>query len=511
MTTQLTSSLWSLQPRYIEDDSTEEWRAIEYRSVADPRSDQNIKIRIDDSNSYFLPSEATLAVDFRVKTTNALTDADLLCIPNGWALFDDAKLFVNEKLIHSTVNPQTIHHMVCSHMFSSDYARSVGDSQMFYPIEKKDSTTKVQRPPVMTAGQSVNTILRADYANIVDGTYWFPINDPSVPQQELLTVGAGGNGAQCQFSTTGQYRPNPDYDPVRMRAVQRLLDNKVSGVNEYACNVHLPLHEIWPVLKQVFGRVNRGSKIEVQLTQSRSNARTFYVPLTGTGAGATPAGLTLQIDRCSLWLPRLQPSLEASAVIEKQIATFKELREMYEKYDMYTTTGIAAATTENRIRLATQTSRIIRLYVGLQLDAQMSDLYRNSVQFESMNLEWIECRVNGVKYPTETYMVSNEATMNQGLIRMIRDVYRSNGKMGDYENGSVITYDGFAKGAQRVYMLDLTNMDQSPFKKSSVSDLEVRYKLSSTAPGVYSVYVVAVSEGELTSSLLNGKILPTQV
>lgn len=493
--------LWQLTPKFVRDNSTQEFRWVEQRSTNDA-SNKNIRIVIDDIGSYLLFSEAHVQVDFTVSANASIAETDGIAIPNAFALFDDIKLMVNNKIIPNCNRPGVVHHMVHSHLYSKDYAESIAETQMFYPLKKKDHAGVAISAPeyddAHVAGYATNTT-----------EYPFPVNDPTAELQYYLTANTTDN--KYDLPATPRMRKNPKWDPVYARAVKRIADNIASdGKTPVAkdvskCSVWLPLREIYPMLGQAFNRVNRGSKFEVQLEKTATMERVFYT-------ATAPSGLTFDITKASVWVPRLTPELEASASIEAQIASNTALVEPYEKYEHFSNPSISAGTTtEQRYRVALQNSRVLRVYVGLQLDSQTSSFLRNPMQFESLGLQYIEARCNGNKYPLESYQTNSVGNAGkEGLVRMLRDVYATSNKTFDYENGSCIDFEGFVNGAQRIYMLDMTQADNSAWKKTGMSDLEIRYQCDGTASGVYTCHVVVVSEGEAKTNMLNGSMLLVQ-
>jgi hypothetical protein len=524
MSSEYLAPVWDLSPKFLQDNSTNEFKWTEQRSTSEPSTSQDtIKINLDDTNSYMLFSKAMVEVNFTVSSTTPLTEADGVSIPNAFGLFDEVRLQMNNKLIQTIPFPGMLHHMVQQQAVSKDYADSVSETSLFFPIKKRDFRGLPAIPAPLTGATVASTITaqqvidhntlpqpRDTIATTNGSLIWFPIHDSSAAlQSEYLSDGTN-------LTTTGRVRKNPDYDEYYEKSALRVLENG------RVLSCWLPLCEIYPLLKHSFSHVMRGSRFELQFNKATEMNSVFHCKK------AVP-GLTFAFTKVSLWVPRLNPSLESEAQIEAQIASMPELSNPYEKCEIIQHTfGGAVGTAENRVRLTTQSARPLRMYVGFQKAAQRAGLSgtpgtvqpRNPVQFEGLNLETIGVRINGEPYPVETYATNSKL----GLIRMLHDIHYSNGKVHDYENGSVVDYDSFANGAQRVYMFDLTQLDDGPFKRANTMDLEIRYRLSNAVQEVpagsvlntaaqnvdYTVWAVVVSEGVLNSSQLNGKMLITQ-
>lgn len=530
MSSEYLAPLWDLSAKYVKDESTSEYRFSEYRATNDLEKQQStIKVQVDDTASYMLYSKAMVEVNFTVEGT---FDSDEgVSLPNGWLLFDNVRLQLNNKAIHSVSDPGILHHMTNALAVSKDYASSVSEQQLFYPIKKKDwqGLPVIPEIPVAVYGTAVaNAALTvqaivdhnraagfteysatAQAGNptvLADGLKVFlPLHDHSAAiQTEWIKSG----GAAAVWGPTGRVRCNADFDPYYASSVKRIMENN----KKVSC--WLPLCELFPILKNAFNRVQRGSRFELQFEKAKNIPAVFF-------SKVNVANLAFTFTKVSLWVPMLMPSLESEVFIESQISNIGKLEEPYEKLELREQTlegslGVVA----NHIRLLTQTARPLRVYIGLQKVAQRTDLLRNPVQFEALNLENLSIRLNSKYFPVQPYEVNDK----NGLPRMLYDVQSINGKMFDYENGSVIDYDSFANGAHRIYCLDLTQMEQTAFVRANTMDLEVRYKLSlpveevpagsaagtPAAPVQYTLFAAVASEGVIESKMLTGTMAVVQ-
>lgn len=501
MSSKYLAPLWSLAPKFVKDESTNEYKWTEQRSVSEPSASQNtIKINLDDTNSYMLFSDAVIELNMEVTATDAISEEAGVCIPNAWNCFDEVRLMMNNKLIQTMPTPGILHHMLMTQKVSKDYANSVAEKEIFYPIGKKDfeglepiygvnggakltdAQILAQNPVLLNAGQTA-------IANAAGDKYFLPLNDHRAPTQQEFEVQGDDT-----HDLTGRTRRNPEYDPYYDAGTSRIVENG----GKLSC--WLPVREIFPLLEHAFRRVQRGSRFELQFQKASNMGSVFR-------AAVDVPGLTFTFGKVSLWIPRLNPSLESTASIESQIATMSVLSEPYEKHEILQHTfnsGVGVA--ENRLRLTTQSSRPTRLFVGFQKVVQRTDTKRNPVQFEGLDLEYMQARINMEPFPVESYKTDDK----RGLIRMLSDIHSIHGKDGDFENGSVVDYSSFANGAHRVYVFDLTQMDNTPFKKANTVAVEIRYRLKNEVGEDYTVWSCIVSEGMLESNLLNGKILITQ-
>ena len=522
--------LWDIvSPRYLKDESTNEYRWRETRTEGQTSGATTLRVKIDDTSNFMLFSESLLQVDFEVSATE-LNKTKPIALPNAWSLFRGAQIMFNGKQVAQTSNPAVISHMSSLHKYSRDYTESVADTEMFYPIAKKDLepslTTALGVPIANTAGNRYMPVeANGALINLVDtsltgvtaGTFiWLPRNDPSAETQVLFKFGVialDGGGLPVSAPVTrgdvsdlsalnpSLYRRNPNYDPDFARSKARLLENVAA--NKSVCSVMLPLRVVFPVMSQVFDRANRGVRFELELLKNTEIASVFYAP-------DSTVNLAFDIKRCSVWCPVLFPSLEAQTLIESQIATTGMLTEPYEQCEI-NSYPLISSTAEQNVRLAVQKSRVSKILVAFQLQEQVTNIRRNPLQFDDPGvLAKLELRVNGAQYPLEQYTTNSEVGSRQGLVRMLRDVFHSNNKSYDYENGGLLTYDSFVSGAHRVYMLDATFMNQDPFRKSSVSDIELRFT-HRTAGVAFTVHALMVSEAEMKTTMLKGQMVQSQM
>lgn len=502
--------LWDItSPRFLRDESTNEYRWRETRTEGQTRGASTLRVKVDDTSNFLLFSEALLQVDFEVSATS-LTSSEVVALPNAWSLFKSGQIMFNGKQICQNNYLAQISHMMNLQKYSRDYASSIGDTQMFYPIAKKaleDPISLACAGTQWVKQTSTTAINVADYgltgiAN--NDVVWLPRNDPSAEFQVRHVASLVGATvvltATADATTQSGIRRNPIYDAGFAQSRKRLLGNVVA--NKSVCSVMLPLKEIFPVLGMAFDRINRGVRFELELLKNDLIPSVFFAP-------SNPPGLTFDIVRCSVWVPVLFPSLESQTMVESQIATAGSLIEPYEQYDL-NAYPVNTMTAEQNIRLAIQKSRVSRIIVAFQLQTQTSDVRLNSLQFDDPGkLGKLELRVNGVQFPMETYNTNSDVGSRQGLVRMLRDVYHSNNKTYDYDNGSLVDFESFVNGSHRVYMLDATFMNQDPFRKQSVSDVELRFTHGEAGVPII-VYTLMVSEAELKTSLLKGQMVQTQ-
>lgn len=504
--------LWDItSPRFLRDESTNEFRWRETRTEGQTRGASTLRVKVDDTSNFLLFSEALLQVDFEVSATS-LTSSEVVALPNAWSLFKSGQIMFNGKQICQNNYLAQISHMMNLQKYSRDYSSSIGDTQMFYPIAKRalqDPVSLACAGKLFVPQLPATQLTPADLVNIgltgivADDIVWLPRNDPSAEFQirHIASV-VSGNVVLTATADSNQIsiRRNPIYDASFAQSRKRLLGNVVA--NKSVCSVMLPLKEVFPVLGMAFDRVNRGVRFELELLKNDLIPSVFFAP-------SNPPGLTFDIVRCSVWVPALFPSLESQTMVESQIATAGSLIEPYEQYDL-NAYPVNTMTAEQNIRLAIQKSRVSRIIVAFQLQTQTSDVRLNPLQFDDPGkLGKLELRVNGVQFPMETYNTNSDVGSRQGLVRMLRDVYHSNNKTYDYDNGSLVDFESFVNGSHRVYMLDATFMNQDPFRKQSVSDVELRFTHGEAGVPII-VYTLMVSEAELKTSLLKGQMVQTQ-
>jgi hypothetical protein len=480
--------LWDVRPKYVEDRSTKTYTWLENQSSTDLSSGNNdtntIKIHINDIDSWMLFSQAHLQLDVTVSADSALTAADGVAILNGFGILKDMNLYLNQKNIDECNHPDIQHHMVHLHKQSRNYADTVGQLSFFYPAGKKDFGGVDPKELVVGAAKS------APQDGAAGTTYLTPVNNAETPSLLRVKVDQAGSNYESDYAIA----ENPSYDPVLVKARKRIMDNggKIT--------LWLPLREIFPVLEHALDRVNKGSRFELQFNKQSNYSELFYT-------AKAVAGLKASITKASVWVPRLVPNIEAETRIMKQLSETSVVRDMYNTYETQEN-PFEATSTSNTVRLQVSTSRPTMVYVGFMLKAQRDNNNRHPLQFEGLNLDYIEARVNSRSYPLETYTTG--LTAKNGLPRQIMDIYHANGKSFEYDDGAIVDYESFANGAHRVYALNMSEMEDDVFKRNGNVDLQIRFELSGNASGAYTMYSTVVTQRELSSQVLESQLKITQ-
>jgi hypothetical protein len=486
--------VWNiLEPLTVEDKSTKSYEWVEIRpSTSEDASASNHKIILQDLESWHRFSQAKLECHFSVQKTinggaNAnLTTANGVSLANGWGLFNDIKLLMSGSQIADAANPGDLHMLTHLPNYSKDYAESVGSNQMFYPLNKRVNGAA---PFIYNGGANLGNIATHPLYDAADDAslLWVNYNSMSEPMQYEVLV----NTTSTSVTATGRVRRNEHYDEAHVKSLDRL--NSSATVRMF-----LPLSEIFPVLSQCFDRAIRGARFELQVGK-KINSRLPTAFYANNSEAGTFAFSNLNISRISVWLPRLQPSLATEARVQQMLAANSNIACLYEHPQLYQD-DIASLALNGRVRLATESSKVLRMYVAFQYASRKTETDEYPFEYESLGVDRLQARVNGVQVPSEEYVTSEH------MPRILHDVHAIAGKQSDYENGSMIDFDSFNAGPNRIYTIDLTHQSDSIYKNKNVSDIELRYTMSSAPSAAYTVYTVIVTERNLSIDVLNNKM-----
>lgn len=497
--------MWSItSPLSVVDNSTQEYAWTEYRPTTNESATQgNFRVVMNDMENWHRFSEAQLECHFKVYKDVAGTRTNLeaddgVSMPNGFGIWKNIKLLLNKQ--HLADSPDladvtTIKNLV---NYSQDYAKSVGSNQHFYPMSVSGINEWRNPSPVSSAinvfawdgvsgnssGGNYNT--HRDYVAGADQNVWNPINHTSPIQEQL---GVTFDGTNYDIVKTGKIRENPDYDPNYGKSVDKLdLSQTVT--------VMLPLKELFPVLGQCFDRVHRASRFELSLDQETDLNKICYV------ANETNDFTLHSVDitRVSLWVPRVLPSLSTQAMLQKTLASNDTITCKYEHSHLYSETDINNTTTSNRIRLATESAKIVRMFVVFMLKSRKEFPKEYPFQYEDLGVKRLEARINGIQLPGEQYEVDRH------LPRVLHELHGLSMKNRDYENGSLIDFKAFNEGPMRIYGIDVSKQSESIYKTKNVSDSEIRYELSGNTSDNYNVLTLMETERELKLEILEGKL-----
>ena len=473
----VSSPVWEVsEPNTKIDNSTIE---KEWQEIRENRSDlsgvNTMTLYTTDREAYYLPSEAMVEVNCEVLKADGstvLSDTDYTAlIGNGFGLFEQISLKLDEQKIAQVDKPGVAHHLKSLVEYSKDYADSVAEKQWFYPDDAPEGNDI-----------AVDTSRFVGVGGTGPAGYY-----PTGQFHEVqYNVSGATGGALSGTVTAPSIRKNPDFNSAFKKRVERCWhSNGRLGVNQ----IFLPMAEIFPILAQ-YGRVLKGSRLQMDFQKIQNTPEAFFGDNTGS------MNPIVKIHSMAMWLPRLRPSLEVRAKLDRQLASNSKIELAYEHLQHYYDVNRANATGEHRFRVVSEMARPLRALVAIRKATRKSTYDENSLQFDIGNITSIQMRVNGRQFPEESYDVSG----TKGHARILHDLHQLGQKDADLENGSLLNYKNW-KEQYPIFGFDLSHLPQDAFQSKSIADLEVR--ITGDAGANYDVHVVLVSERKLSIDLVS--------
>lgn len=466
---------------------------VDYEYMAYENSNANVSDQTqyrlwstDTQSHYYLPS-AQLEVSFFTyqgalgstgPTTPVLASQSTALASNGWSLFQDCKLRLNDLEVAQVMKPGKMCQILNLVEKGKNNIDTIGEMSHYFVDSVSDlgvtGTVFYRDAPAAGAGTTVT----ADGASGSTGEAYNPLGMYDEIQFARTVIGSGSTG-----SAVTSVRKNPDYDP----AFKRKVDRAVAGIQK----IFLPLKDIFPILE--LDRVVKGTKIEVELNKISNVAEALF--------GATTTS-SINIVRVRLWLARLRPSLSALSRIESQIAANPLVTHTFDNVRLYTLPYNDTSIGDKIWQLTHKQSRPSKIYVGFQFMTRDSDVRLNPLQFDglgtsgAMNISRIELRANGKAVPNVAYTPDTETS------RILYDLYRMGSK--DIEDSACITYKNW-KSVYPIFGFDLSMQEGSPYETRSQTVLDLFWSLSTAAAAAYNVVAVVVSEGSALVDYSSGQ------
>lgn len=430
-------------------------------------NDTNYRLWTTDVNSfYYLPS-AMLQVDITTYqsdgSTQVTTANNTALASNGWMLFQDARLRVQDKELGHVQYPGKLCHVRNLVEAGRDYIETVGENSHYF-LDSVSDTGDVS------------------FSAYTEGTV---VAEPAGMYHEVDYTLSGATG------TVSTATKNPKFDPAFKRKVDRATSSDYSGTQK----LFLPVSDIFPLLD--LDRVVRGSKIEIELNKISNIKEAMF--------GALTDG-TITINRIRLWIARVRPSFDALAKVEKQITAKPVVEHQYDNCRMYSINKTAASGEQNW-QLVHKSNKPKQVYCFFQLAQRNTDARLNPLEFDllgatgtagSCNINRVELRANGKQLPNIVYDPSYDHS------RLVQEIYRIGGNDIDLTASSLVTYKNW-KTLFPLFAFDLSELESgSSYESRTQVVLDFIWNLNGTPPAAYNVYAMVVSEGQSSLDYSSG-------
>ena len=456
----MTNEIFDLQGDALRDYSIKSKLLREYISDSNPTdNDPNIVINIRDTSEFLAMGQSWLCISGL--STGAGIDANLgfgtnanasncgLEAGGACSLFHTVRLRVANVLVESNDVYSHINSFTKSLMnYCDDYARSIAVSNGFV----LDTMPTTDDAPFVTT-----TVLSA-----VGGT-------ASVP------TAVGANPATLAFSKTVA-NPNHNSGYATRKALFGL-----TTTGRQRQTFYLPLRNILDFCEP--NKVIRGCAIRLELVK-----RSIFEMVYGSSAESY-----FSIDKCSLWMPIIQPSLPILASLESQISKGISIPWSYNNWRTYASNG--SKETNRRYQFNTQSDKPLFCFLACKFDKPSATLQQNfnNLQFDHCNATSCQLLVNGLRVPYSAYTPVWGAGSTQDTSRVYSALMEYNSKyLADSETGSLINIANH-RSLYPYYFFDLGSLDDLP--SNGGYQLSVEITLASPAPTENMVmYLTVVSE-----------------
>jgi len=464
----------------------------------------------DATGFYYLPS-AMIQVAFTVTKSDGVTQVDLadnaaLCA-NGWSLFEDARLRMNDQEVAMVQKPGKLCHIVNLVDKGLTWVQTVGKDYHYFVESVSDlATTGATGIASDRPAQYVAPIVASTLAT--DGSF-----QPRGMYDQVQLIKTAISGATGAVQLVQQ---NPNWDPAFQQRVNRAIFKPIGADGTVSTgaalqNIFLPLKDIFPLME--LDRVVQGTKIEIELNKISQVAEAIF-------SGNT-SNCLINIQRIRFWVARLRPSLSALARVEEQVAANPVVNHTYDNYKLYLQPYNNTAQGEQSFQIQHKQNKPTKVFIAFQYAVRSSNQLLNPLQFDllgvrqtnttgltgmgpnqvSCNLQNVQLRHNGKPVPNLPY------DPNTDYSRILYDLYRLGAK--ESEDSACITFDNW-KNLYPIFGFDLSLLEGAPYEARSQSTLDMYWNVSNTinntfiASQSYNVYAVVVSEGSAVVDFSSG-------
>lgn len=478
-------SMWDVGvPQKLMEDGTIDWELTSYENHgADVLGRTDYRLWSTDQSSYFVPRSAHLQVDFTVTSSTGASDVSVLqdkqrvLCSNGFYLFEDARLLVQDVEQHHIIKPGKAAHMNMLLEAGQEYMDSIANNAHIYLDRVSD--LGATGTPVVQAIDPVEGLTGATGLSPV-GMYY-----ETQYQREQV-------GADSSHIGVTSVNKNPNFD----ESFKRKLDRQVSAGSGYQ-QAFLPLRHIFPSLDT--DRVLQGSKIEVQLNKINNVKEALF------GDNGSDAS-QIKIKRVRLWIARVRPSFDALAKAQEMIKASPKVDHEFENFRMYTYPYTSVASGEQVWQLVHKQNKPTKVLIGFQFQARTSNEKLNPLKFDLLGDESttpqgiinnIYMRHNGKQVPNQVYDPTADHT------RILQELYRVANSDTDPSISSCITYENWRE-MYPLFVFDLSALEGSAYESRSQSVLDLYWTLSTAAKANYTVFALVYSEAKATYDYSSG-------
>ena len=407
------NTMFILQGDALRDESIKSKMLREYRSDSTPvDTDPNIIINCRDSNEWTCLNEAYLEISGTSKGTGAdlvglnATACNIALEAGGASsLFATSRLRVANQLVESND--------IYSHYTS--FIRQLVNSCDDYTCS-------------IAVGNSF----------VLDTT----VNADAVPYTATFTTPAGVYGAGIITPVT--VVPSDTYNSGF--ATRKALFGLTTGSRQRQ-TFYLPLRFLFD-----FCEVQKVMKapLRIELVKRGLDEMVW-------GSGTTSF---FSIDRCSLWLPIIQPSLKVLASLETKLSQGLSMPWSYNNWRTYASDSQVAGA-NRRYTFNSQAEKPTGAFLYCKVNKGATDQRSfNNFKFDHCDATNVQLLINGMRYPYTSYQPSWANGASQETGRVYAGLMEYLGKYkGEQDSGSLININNH-RSLYPIYYFDFGNLDQ---------------------------------------------------
>ena len=437
MFTDITDPILDLESPPLRDESIEHIEWYEYQPQQ-PNARQNVEIWVNNTDQYTLPCEAYLQISGKLTLLNGApydADTNVALVNNGaMALFDSVRYMINGQEIEALNTNADIATTILGLMsYSDDYSKTAGTS-MFWA---KDTSTHASK-------SHFNTV------NVRN---------------------AAGDG---QAPVLGVI--NPEYNQGFAIRQGLLLANGNQGYFD----IIVPLSHIFGFCRDV-RKVLYGVKHTLFLQRRATDVEAIY------HANAVHNG-KIRLNKLSLWMPTVTPSLEKRAKLESWMAAKSVMAIYYQAHQvdqLQDQNNVTDLTWKLAVRSGSERPR--HIFVAFQATDKRNSQESNPMIFDNLGLTDIHVLLNNERHPLSDLNINFEQRRFTRAYKMLLEFM---GRDQNIDTGLQISLEDF-RTLYTIYHFDLEK--QPDRLKDSIHDIYVKARFGA-APGNYRGYAVVMSD-----------------
>ena len=450
------NEIFDLSADALVDNSIKSRLLREYRSDANPTdADPNIVINVRDTSEWVLLNEAYLEISGLSTGTgangvgsNAVASNMALEAGGCSSLFHTSRLRVSNVLVESNDVFSHYNSFMKQIMNScDDYTRSIAVSNGFI-LDTNASADDSPYTTTLNAGTvAVPVAVDAGHPALIASTVSNPAYNSGFATRKAL------------FGlTTASRQRQTFYLPLRF-----LFD---------FCDTNKCL---------------KGCPIRIELVKRALDEQVY-----GT-AGTTEAWFS--IDRCSLWMPIIQPSLPVLSVLESQLAKGLSIPWTYNNWKTYASDSQTG--TSRRYTFNSQSDKPIGAFLYFKINRDTATPVNqknfNNFAFDHCSATSVQLLINGLRYPYSAYQPNWSSGNAQDTTRVYAGLMEYMKKYkAETETGSLINPLNH-RSLFPFYYFDFGSLDQLP--SNGGYQISVEATVAGSALGVV-MYLTVISESK---------------